>query len=185
MVTFSSQGVRQPNSLPHVWSRPRTSNLWTKTCTAPDPQHQTDATKNLQCWRRTAQHREPYPGGLACGARDLYGLGAAIVALLNVELYLLAFCQAAEAVCHNAGLQAAQETGSRNIRVGPCGMPQGLRHSHNAQQKLCGTELPVQPGMLQLPGRLGMRTWRWQNICRKMDKHALVLTPARLQKPTW
>ena len=103
-------------------SCPRNRNLRTPRPAQPRSTSPEARDRNLQCWRITAHHREPYPGGLACRARDLYGLGAAIVTLLNVELNLLAFCQTTEAICHNAGLQAAQETRSENTELGyaPC-----------------------------------------------------------------
>jgi hypothetical protein len=44
----------------------------------------------------------------AAGARDLDGLGAAIIGLVHHELHLLALCQRAEAIGDNVGLRKHQ-----------------------------------------------------------------------------
>lgn len=61
--------------------------------------------RGLHCGCSTYRGREVYLGGSATGASHSHGLGAAIIAGLDVELDLLTLAQAAVAVGLDAGLQ--------------------------------------------------------------------------------
>ncbi len=54
----------------------------------------------------------PHLGRGTTGPGDLHSLGAAVIARLDEELYLLALCQAAEALGDNAGLHTPAQSGA-------------------------------------------------------------------------